>query len=103
MQRLLEREKSPQRIELQEKRSPNGEATSSSFARRFRHLTILTGVAWSYSCLCYALVCGCFFALPRLRAGENAVEQRLNEVYTRLRHTLTSTEKEALNRKSSNG
>jgi hypothetical protein len=55
-----------------------------------------TGVVWSYSCLCYALVCGCFFALPRLRAGDNAVEQRLNEVYTRLRHTLTSAEKEAL-------
>jgi hypothetical protein len=55
-----------------------------------------TRVVWWYRCLCYALVCGCFFALHGLRAGDNAVEQRLNEVYTRLRHTLTSAEKEAL-------
>jgi hypothetical protein len=52
-------------------------------------------VLW-YKCLSYILVCGCFFASPRLRAGDNAVEQRLNEVYTQLRHTLTPAEKEAL-------
>jgi hypothetical protein len=51
---------------------------------------------WWCRCLCCALVCSCFFVLPRLRAGDNALEQRLNDVYTQLRHTLTAAEKQAL-------
>lgn len=45
---------------------------------------------------CYALVCCWFFAPPGWGASDNAVEQRLNEVYSRLRHTLTPPEKEVL-------
>lgn len=45
---------------------------------------------------CYALVCCWFFAPPGWGTSDNAVEQRLNEVYSRLRHTLTPPEKEVL-------
>jgi hypothetical protein len=49
-----------------------------------------------YRLFCYAVACNFFFALAGLGASDNAVEQRLNEVYTQLRHTLTPAEKEAL-------
>jgi hypothetical protein len=52
-------------------------------------------VLWC-KCFWYPLVCACFFAAPRLRAGDDAVEQRLNEVYTQLMHTVRAAEKEAL-------
>jgi hypothetical protein len=39
---------------------------------------------------CYALLWSWFFATPGSRAPDNAVELRLNEVYSRLRHTLTA-------------
>ena len=45
---------------------------------------------------CYALLCCYCFIQPELEASDNAVEQRLNEVYSQLRHTLTPAEKEAL-------
>jgi hypothetical protein len=47
------------------------------------------------------LVCSCVFALP-LQAGDPAVERRLNEVYTELRHTLTPAQKEALKQEELN-
>jgi hypothetical protein len=49
-----------------------------------------------YRLFCYALLCSWFFATPGQGATDNAVEQRLNEVYLRLRHMLTPADKEAL-------
>jgi hypothetical protein len=43
-----------------------------------------------------ALLCAASLLATELKADDAAVEQRLNDVYTQLRHTLTPTEKEAL-------
>jgi hypothetical protein len=46
--------------------------------------------------LSFALAWSCLFALTGLGAGDKGAEQRLNEIYTKLRHTLTPAEKEEL-------
>jgi hypothetical protein len=51
---------------------------------------------WQPRWLCHALAWSCLFALAERGAGDQEAEQRLNEVYTRLRHTLTPAEKETL-------
>lgn len=49
-----------------------------------------------YRLLWYALLCCCFVAVQGWGATDSGVEQRLNTVYSQLRHTLTPAEKEAL-------
>jgi hypothetical protein len=51
---------------------------------------------WRHPWLSLVLAWSWIFALPGLGAGDNGAEQRLNDVYTRLRHALTPAEKEVL-------
>jgi hypothetical protein len=44
----------------------------------------------------HALICAACLMAVRVNADDAALEQRLNDVYTQLRHTLTPAEKEAL-------
>jgi hypothetical protein len=61
-----------------------------------KHKMSLPRVYGRYRWLSYTLVWSWRFALVGLGAGDQGAEQQLNEIYTKLRHTLTPREKEQL-------